>query len=82
MTPSIHKHLKKTVLMSHTFMKENFVVVNLPQTPTQALTGHYAIIFAYYKLKSVVKKLVLPHKDIGKSLHTLLKGGFISLKLY
>ena len=68
--------------MSQTFMKENFVVVNLPQTPTQALTGHYVIIFAYYKLKSVLKKLVLPHKDIGKSLHTLLKGGFISLKLY
>ena len=49
---------------------------------TQALTGHYVIIFVYCKLKSVsFQKLVLPH-NIGKSLHTFLKGGFISLKLY
>ena len=64
-------------------MKVNFVVVNLSQTPTQALIGHYGIIFVYCELKSVsFQKLVLLHNDIGKSLHTFLKGGFISLKLY
>ena len=55
MTPSIHKHLKKTV--EPDFHEKNCVVVNLPQTPTQVLTGRYAIIFAYYKLKSLVKKI-------------------------
>ena len=60
-------------------MKVNFVVVDLRQTPTQGLTGHYAVIFAYFKLKSVsFQKLVLPHNDIGKSLHTFVKGGFLS----
>ena len=45
--------------MSQTFEKVNFVVVDLPQTPTQALTGHYGIIFTYCKLKSVsFQKLV------------------------
>ena len=69
--------------MSQTFVKVNFVVVDLSQTPTQALTGHYGIIFVYCKLKSVsFQKLVLPHNNIGKSLHTFLKGGFISLTLY
>ena len=48
-------------------MKVNFVVVDLSQTPTQALAGHYVIIFVYCKLKSVsFQKLVLPHNDIGK----------------
>ena len=69
--------------MSQTFVKVSFVVVDLPQTLAQALTGHYAIIFAYCKLKSAAfQKLVLPHKNIGKSLHTFLKGVLISLKLY
>ena len=59
MIPSIRKHLYLTVLMSQTFEKVNFVVVDLPQTPTQALTGHYGIIFTYCKLKSVsFQKLV------------------------
>ena len=39
------------------FHEKNCVIVNLLQTPTQVLTGRYAIIFAYYKLKSVVKKI-------------------------
>ena len=64
-------------------MKVSFVVVDLPKIPAQALTGHYAIIFAYCKLKSAsFQKLVLPHNDIGKSSHTFLKEGLISLKLY
>ena len=58
-------------LMSQPFMKVNFVVVNVPQAPTKALTGHYAITFAYCKLQGVnFQILVLPYNDIGKSLYT------------
>ena len=65
-------------LMSQPFLKANFVVVDVPQAPPKALTGHYAIIFAYCKLQGVsFQKLVLPHDDIGKSLYTFLKDGDI-----
>ena len=64
--------------MNQSFVKVNFAVVDVPQAPTKALTGHYAIIFAYCKLQGVsFKKLVLPHNDIGKSLYTFLKDGYI-----
>ena len=64
--------------MSQPFVKVNFVVVDVPQTPTNTLTECYGIIFAYCKLQSVsFQKLVLPHNDIGKSLYTFLKGGYI-----
>ena len=53
-------------LMSQPFVKVNFVVVDVPQAPTKALTGHCAIIFAYYKSDVSFQKLVLPHDDIGK----------------
>ena len=65
-------------LMNQSFVKVNFAVVDVPQAPTKALAGHYAIIFAYCKLQGVsFKKLVLPHNDIGKSLYTFLKDGYI-----
>ena len=55
-------------LMSEPFLKVNFI----------ALTWHYAIILAYCELQGVsFEKLVLPHDDIGQSLHTFLKGGCI-----
>ena len=64
--------------MNQSFVKVNFAVVDVPQAPTKALTGHYAIIFAYCKLQGVsFKKLVLPHNDIGKSLYTFLNDGYI-----
>ena len=34
-------------LMIQPFVKVNFVVFDVPQAPTNALTGYYAIIFAY-----------------------------------
>ena len=55
-------------LMSQPFVKVNFI----------ALTWHYAIILAYCELQGVsFEKLVLPHDDIGQSLYTFLKGGYI-----
>ena len=61
-------------LMIQPFVKVNFV----PQAPKKALTWHYAIIFAYCELQDVsFQKLVLPYGDIGKSLYTFLKGGYI-----
>ena len=55
-------------LISQTFAKVNFI----------ALTWHYAIILAYCELQGVsFEKLVLPHDDIGQSLYTFLKGGYI-----
>ena len=39
---------------------------------------HYATIFAYCKLQGVsFQKLVSPHNDVGKSLYTFLKDGYI-----
>ena len=50
----------------------------MPQAPSKDLTGYYAIIFAYCKLQGIsFQKLVLPHDDIGKSLFTFLKDGYI-----
>ena len=40
-------------LISQPFVKVNFVVVDVPQAPAKALTGYYAIIFAYCKLQGV-----------------------------
>ena len=55
--------------MSQPFVKADFVVVDVPQAPTKAVTGHYAIVFACCKLQGVsFQKLVFPHNDIGKSL--------------
>ena len=55
-------------LMSQPFVKVNFI----------ALTWHYAIILAYCELQGVsFEKLVLPHDDVGQSLYTFLKGGYI-----
>ena len=46
-------------LMRQPSVKVNFDVVNVPQAPTKALTGHYATIFAYCKLQVVnFQKLV------------------------
>ena len=54
--------------MSQPFVKVNFI----------ALTSHYAIILAYCELLGVsFEKLVLPHDNIGQSLHTFLKGRYI-----
>ena len=54
-------------LMGQPFVKVNFVVVDVPQAPTKALTVHCAIIFACCKLQGLsFQKLVLPHDDIGK----------------
>ena len=65
-------------LMSQPFLKINLVVVDVPQAPSKDLRGYYAIIFAYYKLQVVsFQKLVLPYGDIGKSLFTFLKDGYI-----
>ena len=33
-------------LMSQPFVKVHFVMVDVPQAPAKALTGHYAIIFS------------------------------------
>ena len=55
-------------LMSHHFVKVNFIV----------LTWYYAIILAYCELRGVsFEKLVLLHDDISQSLYTFLKGGYI-----
>ena len=65
-------------LMSKPFVKVNCVVVDVPLAPTKAFSVHYAIIFAYCKLQGVsFQKLVLPHNDVGKSLYTFLKDGYI-----
>ena len=65
--------------MIQPFVKVDFDVVDVPQAPKKALTWHYAIIFAYCELQDVsFQKLDLPHDDIGKSLCTFLKGGYIS----
>ena len=54
--------------MSQLFVKVNFI----------ALTWHYAIILAYCELQGVsFEKLLLPHDNIGQSLYTFLKGGYI-----
>ena len=54
--------------MSHPFVKINFIV----------LIWYYAIILAYCELQGVsFEKLVLPQDDIGQSLYTFVKGGYI-----
>ena len=64
-------------LMIQPFVKVNFVVFDVPQAPTNALTGYYAIIFAYCNLQGVsFQNLVLPHGGIGKSLYKFLKDGY------
>ena len=64
--------------MSQPFVKVNFVVFDVPQAPTKALTGHYAIMLSYCNLQGAsFQKLVLPHNDIGKSIYTFLKDGYI-----
>ena len=55
-------------LVSQPFVKKIFIV----------LTWHYAIILAYCKLQGVsFQKSVLPHDDIGQSLYTFRRSGYI-----
>ena len=69
--------------MRQPFVKVNFDVVNVPQAPTKALTGHYATIFAYCKLQGVnFQKLVLPHNDTSESLYTFLNDGIVMTNIF
>ena len=74
---NIYYHLYKTVIWYYDLYKTVALRESKFYRFDMALYNY--IISASCELKGVsFQKLVLPHDDIGHSLHTFLKGGYIS----